>query len=147
MKSTISEAPNQIEVIRSPHSPYFSLFSPREAERIARSLLEHLGMEDASLELQLTGDFEIAGLNRRFLGLVGPTNVLSFPGGEEQDFLGAVVVSMEAVNREARLYGQTETAHFLRLLAHSVLHLAGYEHGPLMDELTESAVDTLAPGL
>ena len=134
-------------MIRSSRAPYSSLFSRREAGRIARSLLEHFGMEEASLELQLTGDSEIAELNQRFLGLLGPTNVLSFPEEDREDFLGSVVVSMEAVNREAHLYGQTEAGHFLRLLAHSVLHLAGHEHGPLMDELTESAVDSLASDL
>ena len=147
MKSTISETSPGIEVIRPSRAPYSSLFSRREAEQIARSLLEHFGLEDVSLELQLTGDFGIAELNRCFLGLVGPTNVLSFPEEDEEGFLGSIVVSMEAVSREAHLYGQTGAGHFLRLLAHSVLHLAGHEHGPLMDALTESAVDSLAPDL
>jgi len=143
MKSTTSEAPPRIEVIRSPRSPSFSLVSRREARRDVRRLLELLDLEDQGLELNLTGDREIAELNRQFLGLVGPTNVLSFPAEDEASFLGSIVVSMEAVSRESLLYGQSERAHFLRMVAHSILHLAGFEHGPLMDELTENAVLSL----
>ncbi len=143
----MNEAEPRIEVIRSPRSPFFSLLSRREAELEARRLLRLFDLEEHGLELQLTGDREIAELNLRFLGLVGPTNVLSFPAEDEEGtFLGSIVVSMEAVEREAHLYGQPQGAHFLRLLAHSILHLAGYEHGPLMDELTENAVLFLAHG-
>ncbi len=144
MKNTTNEPISRIEVIRSPGGPFFSLFSRREAEQEVRRLLDLFDLEGFGLELHLTGDREIAELNQRFLGLTGPTNVLSFPA-EEEGFLGSIVLSMQAVNREAHLYGQSERGHFLRLVAHSILHLAGYEHGPLMDELTENAVLSLAP--
>jgi len=143
MKSTIEETASRIEVIRSSRSPYFSLFSRREAELATRRILSFLELEHLRLELCMTGDREIMELNRSFLGLVGPTNVLSFPADNEDDFLGSIVISLQAVNREAHLYGQSETAHFMRMLAHSILHLAGHEHGPLMDEITEQAVLTL----
>jgi len=142
-KSTIEEEASRIEVIRSSRSPYFSLCSRREAELAARKLLSLLELDHLRLELYLTGDMEIMELNYSFLGLVGPTNVLSFPADKEDDFLGSIVASLQAVSREAHLYGQSETAHFLRMLAHSILHLAGYEHGPLMDEITEQAALSL----
>lgn len=143
MKSTTSEGGSRVEVIRSPRSPYFVLLSRREAEQEACRLLAFLDLQDYALELQLTGDREVAELNQRFLGLPGPTNVLSFPTEDEEGFLGSIVVSVQAVVREAHLYAQPTREHLLRLLAHSVLHLAGYEHGPLMDELTENAVRSL----
>lgn len=107
-------------------------------------LLEHFGVENCSLEVKLTGDREIEELNRQFLGLPGPTNVLSFPGREtEEAFLGSMVLSVEAILREAHLYRQPEQSHFLRIMSHGILHLAGHEHGPIMEELTESAVYSL----
>jgi len=143
MRSTASNPDSRIQVIRSGKGPYFSLFSRREAEQEARRLLGQFDLEGFGLELHLTGDREIAELNWRFLGLTGPTNVLSFPTEDEEGFLGSIVVSVQAVVREAHLYAQPTREHLLRLLAHSVLHLAGYEHGPLMDELTENAVRSL----
>ncbi|MGE4296800.1 MAG: rRNA maturation RNase YbeY [Desulfovibrionaceae bacterium] len=54
--------------------------------------------------------------------------------------LGALVISLETVAREAVLYGQEPHAHFARLLAHGLLHLAGLDHGEEMEALTERAV-------
>ena len=140
MKSTTSEA-HQVAVSRSPRCPPFVLFSGREIAGLARLLLDVLGLSHAGLEIELTGDREIARLNASFLGCAGPTNVLSFesddPGGS---CLGHIVLSVEAVEREARLYGQGRQEHFLRLLAHGLLHVAGFEHGEAMDELTDQAV-------
>lgn len=113
-------------------------------------LLEHLlavlGVEGASIEVRFVDDAEIARLNREFLGLPGPTNVLSFPADDpaRPDYLGEIALSVDALAREAVLHGQDLEEHLLRLLAHGVLHLAGYEHGPAMDAMTGMAVEALA---
>ena len=39
------------------------------------------------------------------------------------------------LHRATLLYGQDPEEHCLRLLAHGLGHLAGYDHGPEMDEL------------
>ncbi len=135
-----SEAPRVI-VNRSPRCPPFVLFSVREIYCLTSLVLDFLDLSGAGLEIELVGDREMARLNEDFLGCVGPTNVLSFQGddfGEQQ--LGNLVLSVQAVQRESRLYGQEEQEHFLRLLAHGVLHLAGFDHGDRMHELTEEAV-------
>jgi probable rRNA maturation factor len=49
-------------------------------EELARRVLEDRGLpERAELSVILVGEGEIAGLNARFLGREGPTDVLSFP--------------------------------------------------------------------
>ena len=114
-------------------------------------ILESLDLGGAELELSLTGDEEIALLNRRWLGCVGPTNVLSFPHeGEERagasgastlpEWLGGIALSLETLRREAFLYGLDPTEHAARLLSHAVLHLSGLDHGAEMEALTEKAV-------
>ncbi len=86
------------------------------------------------------------------MGCPGPTNVLSFPLEEElaeasapdgpQTFqLGSLVLSVDAVRREAGLYGQDPREHCLRLLAHGLGHLAGYDHGPEMDTLCAAMLE------
>lgn len=115
--------------------------SKREIQKILDRVLSFIGLEDMNLDLVLTEDKEIAALNQRFMGCTGPTNVLSFPVDSQE---GSIVVSAEAVDREALLYGQPVQEHFLRLLSHGVLHLAGFEHGTMMDELIEQAVVKLS---
>ncbi|MCF8104502.1 MAG: rRNA maturation RNase YbeY [Desulfohalobiaceae bacterium] len=119
--------------------------SKRTLARGLDLILDTLAMQDSRLVLQLTGDRGISGLNNSFLGLCGPTNVLSFPEQTETGgrCLGQICLSVETLLREARLYGQDPAEHLYRLLAHGILHLAGYEHGFLMQELTEQALETI----
>jgi len=55
-----------------------------------------------------------------------------------------MAISADTVAREAFLYGQAPTRHLVRLLAHGFLHLAGLDHGPVMEALTEAAVTAVA---
>lgn len=120
-----------------------------------------IGLEEVSLDLNLVDDAEIAELNLTFLGCDGPTNILSFPSGEQAakpsthaskpivaKHIGWLALSLETTVREAFLYQQDVTEHAIRLLAHGILHLAGYDHGEemfaLTDKATESAISTLS---
>ncbi|WP_035064928.1 rRNA maturation RNase YbeY [Nitratidesulfovibrio termitidis] len=55
--------------------------------------------------------------------------------------LGWLVLSLDTWRRECQLYGQEPVEHALRLLAHGLGHLAGYDHGPEMDAFTDAAQD------
>lgn len=117
------------------------------AKAVALDVLGVLGMDDAELELTLVGDGEMARLHWGAMGRTGPTNAIAL---SEEDFehperVGEVVLCTDALIRECDLYGQDHHEHLVRLLAHAFLHLAGLDHGPEMDALTESAVDALAP--
>ncbi|TIH19910.1 rRNA maturation RNase YbeY [Marinifilum sp. JC120] len=117
---------------------------------MADMLLEVLGAAGFDFDLKIVDDAAIAEVNEEFLGCVGPTNVLSFPFSETPDlgknnFLGEIVLSVDTLVRETRLYGQQPEEHTVRLLAHAMLHLAGYDHGPEMYSLTDTAVESVAP--
>ncbi len=120
--------------------------SRQEVAALCRRLLDSLDLTGADFDLRLVGDAEMATLNRDFLGLCGPTNVLSFPAADPDrpDYLGEMAVSLDTVSREAFLYGQDPAAHLARLLAHGFLHLAGFDHGPVMDALTDAAVQAVS---
>ncbi|WP_051271713.1 rRNA maturation RNase YbeY [Fundidesulfovibrio putealis] len=119
--------------------------SKNEMKPLIRRLLSVLGLQGASLELRLVDDVEIARLNREFLGMTGPTNVLSFPAEdpEQPQYLGELALSVDTLTREAALYGQDPQSHLVRLLAHGLLHLAGYDHGQAMEAMTDAAVEAL----
>lgn len=114
-------------------------------------ILAAAGMGDvfdsvSPVELRITSDREIARLHRRHLGGMGPTNVLSFPTTSESSpeaLQGSIIISADAVIREASLYGQDPRDHFIRLLTHAVLHLAGFSHGASMDAITDQVVEYL----
>ncbi|WP_316899767.1 rRNA maturation RNase YbeY [Pseudodesulfovibrio indicus] len=129
--------------------PCFPL-SGGELRALCGTLLDALGLEGRTFSLKLVDDREIARLNREFLGCTGPTNILSFPAHDpddpelpagEDEFLGELALSVDTLARETDLYGQTPLEHLARLLAHGLLHLAGFDHGEIMFDMTDAAVD------
>lgn len=122
--------------------------SAREVQALLELVAQTVGLQGMDVTLRLVDDCAIARLNAEHLGLTGPTNVLSFPAGddvwEDAGEGGDVAISVDAVAREAALYGQDPLEHLARLLAHGLLHLAGYPHGPDMDALCDSAVAAVA---
>lgn len=121
-----------------------------ELQQMSAMILEQLGLSSFDFDLKIVNDAAIAAINEEFLGCVGPTNVLSFPFSETPDpdvneFLGEIVLSVDTLVRETRLYGQLPEEHTVRLLTHAVLHLAGYDHGPEMFSLTDQTVQSVAP--
>ena len=97
-------------------------FCRAELHRALSAMLRAAGSGPAELDLVLVRDAGMADYNLRYMGCHGPTNVLSFP-------------IVDTLHRETLLYGQDPEEHCLRLLAHGLGHLAGYDHGPEMDEL------------
>ena len=124
--------------------PRFPLSGP-ELMEIFEGLSEVFALDEWELSLRIVDDREMAELNASFMGCLGPTNVLSFPGGED-DWLGDLVLSVETLVRETRLYNQDPREYTVRLLAHGMLHLMGHDHGPHMDDLTDLAVAALGSG-
>jgi len=119
--------------------------SRNELMPLATRLLDVLGLHGASVEIRFVDDAEIARLNSEFLGMPGPTNVLSFPDDDPHrpGYLGEIALSVDTLTREAALYGQQPTEHLIRLLAHGLLHLAGFDHGDAMEEMTAHAVSSV----
>ncbi len=154
---------------RSPGLGWMLPLAPGELRAVFAAMLDATGLAGCTVELDLVGDDEIARLNAAHLGCTGPTNILSFPAGDgaplpppmqppmsPEDFaydapddagesegspchLGWLVLSLDTWRRECLLYGQEPVEHALRLLAHGLGHLAGYDHGPDMDGFTDAA--------
>ena len=123
-----------------PVDPRFPLSGP-ELMEIFEGLALAFGLDEWQLSLRIVDDREMAELNGQYMGCLGPTNVLSFPGDE--DWLGDLVLSADTLARECWLYNQDAHEYTVRLLAHGLLHLMGHDHGPEMEALTELAVDSV----
>ncbi len=108
---------------------------------------------EAQVSLTITGDEAIREMNRDYRGIDAATDVLSFPmidfpiPGDfsflEQEgiadgscfdpdsgalTLGDIVISADHVNAQAAEYGHSRKREFAFLVAHSMLHLMGYDH-------------------
>lgn len=94
---------------------------------------------DGAIDVAFLTEESIADLNLRYRGVVGPTDVLSFPGGTDDEwpepveeeagvFLGDVLICPAVAERHAAADGITVGEELVRLLVHGTLHLLGYDH-------------------
>jgi probable rRNA maturation factor len=89
-----------------------------------------------ALAILVTGDDEIREMNRRFLGIDEPTDVLSFPdeagdfvqGIADEPLLGDIAIALPTAARQAAEVGHSLDAELAHLLVHGILHLCGYDH-------------------
>ncbi len=117
---------------------------------IREALREESCPFDCEISLVVTGDETIREYNRTFRGIDRETDVLSFPAlcfDAPADFdsaaevaadcidpdngcvvLGDIVVNACRVRSQAQEYGHSEKREFAFLVAHSMMHLFGYDH-------------------
>ena len=133
---------------------YEDTFIPDYEEIIRRVVETALDYENCPYEAQvyvlLTDNEEIHQVNLEQRQIDRPTDVLSFPLAEytrpadfsdleerESDvfhpetgelMLGDILISMDKVKEQAREYGHSEQRELAFLVAHSMLHLMGYDH-------------------
>ena len=106
------------------------------------------------LNVILTNPETIRATNKHYREIDKETDVLSFPMAdypvpgdfsdiEERDpdafhpetgelILGDIIISMDKVKEQAKAYGHSNTRELAFLVAHSMLHLMGYDH--MVDE-------------
>lgn len=86
---------------------------------------------DADMVIVLADDAHLHELNRQFLDIDAPTDVLSFPSGDidpetGHPYLGDVIISVERARQQAVDHSLEDE---LRLLVvHGTLHLLGFDH-------------------
>jgi probable rRNA maturation factor len=102
-------------------------------ERAARATLDLSGAPAADLTVVLTGDERVQSLNRDFLGIDAPTDVLSFPADEPDPetggrYLGDIIISVQRAAAQAKARGHAVEAEVQLLTVHGVLHLLGHDH-------------------
>ncbi len=91
---------------------------------------------DCEVSVTFTDNDKIHALNREYRNVDRPTDVLSFPLYEGNDFgqafgtvaLGDIVLSLEKAKSQAEEYGHSFEREVAFLTVHSTLHLLGYDH-------------------
>jgi probable rRNA maturation factor len=109
-------------------------FSKDLIERAAQAALAHQSQSlDSDLTFVLTDDIQLQKLNRDYLGIDAPTDVLSFPASESDPetgarYIGDIIISMPYAARSAEKAGHGLEAEVQLLVVHGVLHLLGHDH-------------------
>lgn len=120
------------------------------AEKVIEAALDYVECPyEAEVNLLLTMNDEIQEMNRNFRAIDRPTDVLSFPMIEYEEagnfefledvmdafhpesgelMLGDIVISKEKVISQAKEFGHSIEREYAFLIAHSMLHLFGYDH-------------------
>jgi probable rRNA maturation factor len=93
----------------------------------ADKALDAIGKHGSSATIAFVSDKKIHELNREFRNVDKPTDVLSFPAGDETN-LGDIAISVETAAAQAKENGLTFEAEIAQLILHGLLHLSGYDH-------------------
>ncbi len=109
------------------------------AKRAVKTALEYEGFErSAEISLTAVDRDEIQRLNAEWRETDRVTDVLSFPSLDDSDeivtfsgeavVLGDIVICMDKCREQAEEYGHSLEREVAYLVAHSTLHLLGYDH-------------------
>jgi probable rRNA maturation factor len=124
---------------------------PSEIERVVNACVDYLDCEyEVQVNVLITDNDAIHKMNLENRGIDRPTDVLSFPMIEwetpgkcdfsEEDeiilcdpdsgelMLGDIVISLDKVLEQSSEYGHSRKRELLFLVAHSMLHLFGFDH-------------------
>ena len=111
-------------------------------ERAARLTLDtstpvgagfEFALASVDMTIVLTDDAQLHELNREYLGVDAPTDVLSFPASEADpetgvSYLGDILISIPRAKQQAEAAGHSVEAEVQLLVVHGTLHLLGHDH-------------------
>ena len=109
-------------------------------ERAARFTLDlEPDSADADMTIVLTDDAQLHELNREYLGVDAPTDVLSFPASETDpetgaQYLGDIIISIPRAMLQAQAGGHPLEAEVQLLVVHGTLHLLGHDHAEVEEK-------------
>ncbi len=94
------------------------------------SAMEFVKLDKSKTEVSVlfTDSIFIRDLNKTYRSVDKPTNVLSFPSQKIEKTLGDIILCLEVIFNEAVEQQKTFQDHFMHLVVHGFLHLAGYDH-------------------
>jgi probable rRNA maturation factor len=114
--------------------PYVSMLDPDQLEQAAQAALDYIDIQDGvELSIVVDSDERLQELNKQFLGIDAPTDVLSFPADEVDPdtglrYIGDIILSCPTAQSQALEAGVSLEVEAQLLVVHGVLHLLGHDH-------------------
>ncbi len=116
-------------------APHPQPVAPEVIERATHAAQAALAHQSANGDIALvfTDDAQLQDLNRDYLGVDAPTDVLSFPATEMDpetgaSYLGDILISIPRATVQAQAAGHPLESEVQLLVVHGVLHLLGHDH-------------------
>ena len=121
----------------------------------AIATLEHekIDLAKNDISILVRNDAFLRKLKKQYFGIDEPTDVLSFPAGDENPetgniYLGDIIISYPQAEINASNANKTTQSEIALLVIHGVLHLLGYDHADdhdqkIMWEKQETILKTL----
>ena len=104
----------------------------RPAKSFVQKVLGHLGLKNWELSVLFCDNEYIKSLNAQYRNKNEATDVLSFPLGESSPdgryHAGDIVISLDALEENARSFKVSPDEELRRLFVHGILHLSGEDH-------------------
>jgi probable rRNA maturation factor len=113
---------------------YTTSIDPDQLKKTVDLVFQHESVSPVpDLSIVISDDAELQRLNREFLDIDAPTDVLSFPADEIDPesgdrYLGDIIISYARVSDQAAANGYQQEDELRLLIVHGVLHLLGYDH-------------------
>ncbi|MFH1563594.1 MAG: rRNA maturation RNase YbeY [Nitrospirota bacterium] len=119
-------------------------------KQIIKQTLKYEGVLNGELSVVLGDDELLKRLNKEYRKIDKPTDVLAFEGNyrtyrthKTYNLIGEVIISIDAVRRQAEEYNHSFEKELTILLIHGLLHLLGYDHSPDNLPQEQMAIRTL----
>lgn len=119
-------------------------------KQVVKKTLKQEGVLEGEVSIVLGDDELLKKINKEYRGIPRPTDVLAFGFQLPQQVdtskkrqistttqpvqtelcLGEIIISLDAVRRQAKEYNHSWEKELCILLIHGVLHILGYDHTP-----------------
>lgn len=142
---------------------YFEFAENEYVEKVITAAMDYVDCPyEAEVNVLFTDNAGIHEMNLEYRNIDRPTDVLSFPMVEYQQpgcfdaleeeqedcfhpetgelLLGDIVLSYDKIKEQAAEYGHSELRELCFLVAHSMLHLFGYDH---MEEMEREQMEKM----
>lgn len=109
-------------------------------QKAAKAVLEDQKCtQEVELTIALKSSQTLQELNKDFMGIDAPTDVLSFTANELDPetnnlYLGDIIISLEIAQSQAAAAGHSTSAELQLLVVHGLLHLLGHDHASALQK-------------
>jgi len=104
----------------------FSLKNKLKVRNWAKSIIENESKKAGEITFVFCNDEYLGAMNEKYLNHTSLTDIITFDYSEGNLLSGDICISIERVNENALSYNVTPSAELGRVMAHGILHLAGY---------------------
>ena len=112
----------------------YSLKNKLKVKSWVKSILEAEGKSAGDITYIFCNDEYLLGLNEKYLQHDTLTDIITFDYSEGGKLSGDVFISIERVKENAESYSTIFNKELGRVMAHGVLHLAGYKDKTAKDK-------------